>query len=484
VFRSPRLISRALTLVVALALTALVGLAPAPALAAAPPAPVGEFNAPQCAGDTMYSPTDDPGSVPDLTRVFGERLTDYNAGKTVVLYDSWGGNEDDAYPPVCGTRYVAGKGAVSEWLYCTDLWSHVCSGVNAEGQLLNFDGEPIPGLDLKQNNPKLTAEQERIIAWLIQNGHPFTGHGYYDAGGVQTARSDLGTYERNALQILVWCVSDPVDPNEEGFNEPNRAATCEDSLPQSEQDRILALTPAEATLQVSMVDGVTSAPVGQTVALSLSTNLYEQPIALAFSGGAQNVTVTSGNATYDAGAGTVTVTAPAAGDEAEVRLQFTSSQPGSVTATATGYPATTEHIAWHQSPGLSADGKACQVYAVFNEDDQKILKGEAVVAFTAAVTTSPAPSTTASTMAPTTTPAESTPVSSAVPTTPVGSSVETSAPSLGSSSASTPVASTTPTNALAATGAAPAVAVSVGGILLLAGALVVALTFGRRSRSH
>ena len=166
-----------------------VAVASAPAHADVPPAPVEEFIAPLCEGGTDELPATDSdpeqatGEVPNLARVFGARLDEYNAGKVVVLYDVFGENALDGYPAVCGTRYVDSVGGpVSEWMFCTDIFSHVCSGVNAAGELIDLDGEPIEGLDSRPGNPKLDETDEKIIAWLIQNGYSYDGEGYYDLG--------------------------------------------------------------------------------------------------------------------------------------------------------------------------------------------------------------------------------------------------------------------------------------------------------------
>lgn len=99
------------------------------ASAGPPPTPAEEFYAEPCIGDTFDDPTqamdleDGRGiPVPDLTRVWGPRLDDYNAGKPVVLYDTFGSNDIDGFPR------SAWSGTSTAWARCPSRPSARTSG--------------------------------------------------------------------------------------------------------------------------------------------------------------------------------------------------------------------------------------------------------------------------------------------------------------------------------------------------------------------
>ncbi|MFI5425527.1 hypothetical protein [Aeromicrobium sp. UC242_57] len=118
---------------------------PSPAVAAA-------FDAPRCDGTTSRDPATGDGDVDNLLSVFGGRLAAYNAGGVVPLYDS-SGYATGAYPPLCGVRYVASAGGpVSEWMFCTDLKSHVCGDTDEDGNLTE-GSTPVDPLEKKATNP-------------------------------------------------------------------------------------------------------------------------------------------------------------------------------------------------------------------------------------------------------------------------------------------------------------------------------------------
>lgn len=372
--------ARASQLLAAVAVAALGGslvaapLLPAtPARADVPPAPVGEFFADECVGDTDDDPTnapdvlsdpDDgdsplvPPPVPDLTRVWGARLADYNAGHVVALYDAWGSNSTDGFPPVCGVRYVASSGGpVSEWLFCTHIWRAVCAGTDAAGNLLDYNGNVIPGHRAVSGNPDLTPEQERLVAYLIRNGAPYTGVGYYDFGATE-GQAHLGSGERSALQVLIWCITDPVADPAPSPSEVDRKATCAASMPPEEQHRLLALIPEDPVVVLDFEEAGAPEEPGTPLVTSLTTNLFEQPIELATSNPA-DIQVVSGDAMLT---GTTLTVAPAAGTRTIV-LRVTPAGADAVDIVATARPAQRSTLQWNQ-PGV---GDACQVFATFSE---------------------------------------------------------------------------------------------------------------------
>lgn len=355
---------------------------PSPAQAEAPNPPVAEFNADLCAGSTDDDPRNVQGeaAVPDLTRVFGSRLDDFNSGLVVPLYDTFGANELDGYPAVCGVRHVEGVGAVSEWMFCTDYFSHVCSGVNENGELVDIDGNPIPGVEAKPNNPKLSSDQEKLISWLISNGHDYEGTGYFNFNGVSTAVQDSGSYERAALQVLVWCISDPV-PGSASGTEGERAQTCADNMGPEEQSNLLAQIPEEATITLQFDAQQDALEVGDTAEFELTTNLYNQPIRVSPTGIAGTLEVVAGDATYDPASGILMVTGSDPSSAATIRLAVTGESAGTVSLSATAQPASPAHIAWNQSPGIAADGVPCQVFATFSSTVDRTVTSSAQATF-------------------------------------------------------------------------------------------------------
>lgn len=353
-----------------------------------PDVPIGlAFNAPECSGAVAADPTHALGPVSDLTLVFGQRLADYNAGKIVVLYDAFGENDDDGYPALCGVRYVAGVGPVSQWMFCTDIFSHICSGTDSEGQLLDIDGKPIGGLAALDGNSKLSADQNKLIAYLILNGHAYDGSGYYSWDGVGDGAADATVDERLALQTLIWCISDPADPASPKPSEVQRAATCQASMNPDEQARLLTLIPDAPSVQLAFTGSTATLRTGDTARFTLTTNLHDQPITLAESGLTGDLTVVAGDATLAGNLLTVV------GDDPEqtstVTLGFTASTAGTEELTVSAQPASVTELDWNQSPGVAADTKKCQVFANFNQVNPPEIVDHADAIFAAAVSSSP-----------------------------------------------------------------------------------------------
>lgn len=456
---------------------------------AAPPVvqvlPAAAFNAPRCEGTTQLDPTQDLGPVTDLTKVFGQRLTDYNNGQAVVLYDAFGENTDNGYPALCGTHFVAGVGAVSEWMFCTDIWSHVCSGTDAGGNLVDVDGTVIPGMDPKSGNPKLSNDQEKLVAYLIQNGHSYSGTGYYDFGATQAVQNG-NSNERASLQSLVWCISDPVDlAAHNSVYEVQRQTTCADNMGPAEQARLLTLIPNAPTVQLAFTDSGSTLQVGDTATFTLTTNLYNQPIDLSASGVAGTLKVSSGNATITGSTLTVPGTDPSV--NTTVTLGFTSTASGTVTALASALPASTTHIGWNQSPGVSGDGVPCQVFATFNETNQLAVSAQANATFAAEATASATATDTATSTATatdtSTDTATATDAATATGTAGGGATNTTTATETAVGISGTASASATEASKLAYTGAGSTTPLVLGA-LLLAGLGIALVTARRIGRKH
>lgn len=444
----------------------LVGLTAIAASADVPdPQVAAPFTAPLCAGQTDFDPANNAGmAVPDTTQVFGERLVSYNEGRIVPLYDGYGGTVlitadgtvtgDAAYPPVCGTRYVASAGkAVSEWMFCTDRDAQSCGDTNAAGSIVDHDGNPINPMTGLPTNPKLSPEQEKLIAFLVQHGHSYVGIGDQD-WGVDKARSDLGTSERNALQTLVWCVSDPAT-SDSGF-----ARTCAANMDADEQARLLAMIPDEPVIDM-VLGGTSPVKVGDTAEFQLSTNLFNQPIALQLSGAAlTGLSVCEGTATLTGAVLTVTGSDPNV--SIDVTLCATATETGSATLEANATPPSTEHIGWAQSINASLE-QPCQVYATFHEDDKVAVSARAAVVVEAAPTPTPTPTDT---------------------TTPTPTPTDTVTPTPSDSGTPTAVPSTRTKGGLASTGGAVDFgSIWVGLALLAVGGLAVLMSV-RRARNR
>lgn len=207
---------------VALLLASLAMVAGAVSAAAdVPRAPAAAFNA-TCPGSTDSDPAIAAGPISDLTRVSDRRLARYNAGQTVVLYDARGTNSPISTPALCSLRYDSSSGGpVTEWRFCLGVSFHGCELRSAVGA-----------------NPQLTADQDRIIASLIDHGHSYQPSTGYLFGGVTQAISAGSTEQRRALQHLVWCISEPTL-----LGDPAFVTLCAVNLPAAEQQRILGNPP-------------------------------------------------------------------------------------------------------------------------------------------------------------------------------------------------------------------------------------------------
>lgn len=334
------------------------------AQAATPEIPAAEaFQAPQCVGETEYDPANIEGIIddleqgediiPDLTQVFGQRLTDYNAGKMVILYDSTGTNS--IYVPVCGTRHVPGAGAVSEWMYCTDLFHNQCSITDAEGRLTQ-DGTVIEGLADLESNPRLDEDQERLIRYLLTNEVMV----YENRQPIVISDANYDT--RRAKQRSIWCISE-----EDLQDQPSLAQFCADNFSETRRQELLASLPADPVFEPRLFAGSNEAGVqiGDTVEVAVSTNFYEAPISVEAQG-AELAICPESSSRASIVAGQVVVN-EFDSDTITINLCLSWQSPGihSILFEATPEATTTQSLSWVQSPTL-VEGKPCQVYAGFD----------------------------------------------------------------------------------------------------------------------
>ncbi|MCA5892940.1 DUF5979 domain-containing protein [Isoptericola sp. NEAU-Y5] len=303
------------------------------------------FSAGLCEGTTNSDPRATGGAISDLTRVFGQRLTDYNAGGSVPLYGNSGGQGG---APSCGLRYVEGDGNVLEWMYCTDFASEYCTAVAGTGEVTQR-GKKVGSLEDLDGNARLSEEQELAINFIVHHDLELTAP--MPNGGVATTASNDTTNTRTARQYLVWCVSD-------------RAAIagpfggwCDDNVG-TDGKRILDLIPAEPKL--SLEPAPSGVRMGDTARLTLSTNLFRQSITLATGGPVDTVEL------CDPTEGTIdgsrlVVDGDDGHDHVDVDLCVTSGAAGEAQVAASAEPVGPDTVSWVQSPG-TAD-ITCQVYA-------------------------------------------------------------------------------------------------------------------------
>lgn len=326
--------------------------------------------------------------------MFGARLSSYNDGRIVPLYDSFGGTSlidelgnvrpatgNVGYPPICGTRYVASAGgAVSEWMFCTDMDSQPCGDTDGLGNIVDELGDPVNPMDNLSGNPKIApgSDAERLISHLIQNGHSYSGAGAHAYGGVTEAISDGTTAQRMAIQILVWCISDGAGGS------ADFQATCAASLPSSEQDRLLISLPAVPELELALALSAGRLSVGDTARFGLTTNVYHQAIDLTFGGSAAPAwSVCGGPGTLDPTGSSLVIAGADPAVTSTVTLCATAARAGSATIEASATPATVEHIAWSQSRG-NTSAPPCQAFATFDTDSQVARTAAASVRFASA----------------------------------------------------------------------------------------------------
>lgn len=377
--------------------------APAPALADVPPAPVAAFDAPACPGTTFSSPQSNTGALAQLLRVFDgdpsdpriSRLEAYEQGNVVPLYDAYGFSDitpifdpDDstttiypAYPPICATRYVAAAGGpVSEWMYCTDYRARSCADVDEDGFGMYVDDAGVPRyLDTATEpvappgNPRLTPDQEKLIAYLIQHGHPYTGFGSYDhlpGGGIANSET---TDQRVALQILIWCVSDyGYDP----VGDPAFDQTCDASMSPARQQALIDSIPDTPVLTLAVHSPAVSVAAGATARVQVESNVFAQPLTVT---SIQPVTVCGGPGSLVGDQ--LTIAGTDASVPNTVELCVDAPHSGQLTLEVSVVPATTQHIGWNQA-GTGDPGESCQVYATFYQDRAATLSDRSTIRVT------------------------------------------------------------------------------------------------------
>jgi len=385
-------------------LSSTAGLSTLPAAAQPRPAAVnaaantsfGPFSAPPCIGEIpqpRYFPTWMPDGSHDMYWVDLVRLEEFNAGRIVLLHPLDGENWE-SQPPVCGTRHVASavsadnpQGAVSQWMYCTDLDKKVCSATMLDGHMAyeveeDDDFIKVPtahGYQQLTGNARLTAEQERVVGYILQNPLQVSGPITPDFGE-GTQADDLTDGSRKNRQSLVWCVTDfvPSATGREEWCSTNvwvESTGLDDIDPTSNYAQWLART-STGTPELTITPATQSVLLGsgpETREALLQTNVLNQPITLEMTG---VWTVCAGQSNATLNGTNLVVTGPRDSSQ-DVRLCTTSSSAATATVTATVTPPAAEHLSW-----VSAD-EVCQVFATHESAQTVTLTASASVTFIA-----------------------------------------------------------------------------------------------------
>ncbi|WP_433675880.1 VaFE repeat-containing surface-anchored protein [Microbacterium gorillae] len=346
--------------------------------AAVPPTPVtAPFDAPLCENTTGNPAVDaDGGPVTNLLSVFGERLNAYNAGNPVILYNNNGASGWTASGlqytanPVCMVRYVAEVGGpVSSWSYCTFDRASACSWTNAAGQL-ERQGSVRPSLTYMAPDTRLTADQHKLQAYIIQNDLPVAA-GPNGSGGIvpadTVANNDTPT-SRALRQDLVHCIDNP----------DRSVAFCDSNMSPATQARILQIINATPAQQLSSNAPSTVITPGATGEITVTTTLVNTALTLTVSGGA--VTVCGGPATLS---GSTLVVDADATLPAQVTLCATRPDAGTVDVSISGVPPVVENVGYAKS-GPTSD-TLCQIFSTFEEERQAPLVVASTVTFADAI---------------------------------------------------------------------------------------------------
>lgn len=388
--------------------------------------PVGEFEATACLGSTNIDPATGQGSTPwgkSALLVSGERLTNFNDGHVVVLYDNTGSTNSGG-TPLCAVRFVEGVGAVSTWMYCTDLGKDSCGRTGRDGELLAGNGTELKPLENLDTNPKLSADDELLISWIVT-------HGFTDRSGTHHAATiDSSTDSRYKVSQAVWCISD-------GAGGSNCRAN---TFPDGWQESTLEEMRSEAKLELTSPDQGAHLQVGQTTSFTIETNLLNRPLDVQVEGAEPgDLHVVNGAATIADGKLTVT--------ESPVTFEYTPTSETGFTVGVEALVPRPDEINWHQSPGGVARSFGCQIFSTFDSVAPTQLAAAVEVGFEAVPEETPTVTPTTPASVP---PAESTPPTSSTP--PAAAPPTEATPTASATIPPAVPTTTTPNESLATTG--------------------------------
>ena len=369
----------ALLAVVALGVSLLSGAlaAATPAEAAVPPTPVAApFDAGLCESTTGNPAVDaDGGPVTNLLSVFGGRLESYNAGGVVPLYNNSGRsgwtstNSQYAANPICTVRYSAeANGPVSSWTYCTYDRASVCSWTNEDGYL-ERNGTVLPNFAYVNPDTRLTADQQKLQAYIIQNDLPVVAGPNGNGGTVaaDTVANNDSPAQRTLRQNLVHCIDNP--------GKTSALVFCENNMNAATQARILEIIGATPAAQLGAESPAATFEPGADGTVTVTTTLAGIPLELDVTGG--TLTTVDGPATLSGT--TLTVNADAT-LPATLTLHVTRADAGTVSVAVSGVPPVIENVGYAQTSRFAGD-TLCQIFATFETERQQPLIASAEVVF-------------------------------------------------------------------------------------------------------
>ncbi|RIJ71084.1 hypothetical protein D1871_15860, partial [Nakamurella silvestris] len=349
-----------------------------------PPAPVAEFIAPSCEGTTNDDPTNATGPIPNLLRVFGQRLVNYNNGSPVVLYNSQGQNGNSN--PLCMVRYEAATGGpVSDWAYCTQDAALICATQDADGNIVR-DGqirpplawvppydEPIPAWG---PYPEVSAaDREKLQAYIVNNDMVLQR-----VDGTPVDSSNDSYDSRSVRQWLIHCIDNPdrtgTNPYQAGF--PNTWEFCQVNMSQERRESILAVVNGALAAELDATTPGTGVSPGTEGRVTVTTTLLGTPLDVTASAGTWSL-CPDAPATVTATGSTVTIAGTAVAP-VTFDLCVTRPSPGVLSVTLTGAPPIVQAAGFAQSR-TSPTENLCQIFALYNTRQPADLVTSAAINF-------------------------------------------------------------------------------------------------------
>ncbi|WP_298039731.1 hypothetical protein [uncultured Microbacterium sp.] len=340
----------------------------APATASAP------FTADLCAGQTSQNPkksTSAPNGYTDLTQVKGARLTAYNAGQVVPLYDRTGQeqrtNGSDSTPPMCAVRFdPTSGGPVSTWVFCTNADLHSCNDV-LPGGYLGQDGKRVSFPEHVAPD-HLSEDQVDATRALITQGYSVATR-----FGTLTGRADGTSNQRDTLQNMIWCVTDG------GFYCASVSMTGSDI-------DVLTARGAAMSATTTVTPQNDQARDGDELRWNVTTNVIGVPIAVDSTLPVSLCADSTDTAAFTDG---VLIVSGTTGTTTEIALCTETAEQGSHTVTLSRTGAGT-HFVQSDTTNSGLD-KACQVYMLWDEESFEASAKVSVTPPVAEPTTEPTP---------------------------------------------------------------------------------------------
>ncbi|MBL3699991.1 hypothetical protein D3228_10070 [Leucobacter luti] len=257
---------------------------------------------------------------------------------------------------------------MSSWIYCTYDRASTCGWTNAEGKL-ERQGVVLPGLDYVDPDPRLTAEQRKLQAYIIQNDLPVLA-GPNGTGGTvatDTVANNATPTSRQLRQNLVHCIDNP--------ERSSGVAFCAANMSPATQQRILEIIGSDTASLLTASGPAATVAAGAAGEVVVTTTLAGSPLQVSVTGG--TATVCGGPATLT---GSALVVAPDAELPAEITLCVTRPDTGTASVEVTGAPPVIENIGFAQSSRFAGD-TLCQVFSAVESERRTTLQAQATIAF-------------------------------------------------------------------------------------------------------